>query len=275
MFKRIRSRLCLSFCLTILIANFALAIDALSNAPVEITPDTPFKEKVFPTTDPLERVARKFLDKQDEPEPEALKAQSADQGHSDVIDAFESRLLGRTHTAPVGADKGGAAQPATAPLGGLDWLLRTVAALAAVLGLILLCRAVMIRFTGRVVATGRNSAVELLSRLNVSPRNHILLVRIGGRILVLGESPAGLDTLAEVQDSEEVADLLQSVTSTKSGSVTHSFSQLLHRFNGEYSDAQRIEQEGADGQEYDIDRTRDQVTGLVGRIRALTGKGGH
>jgi flagellar biogenesis protein FliO len=50
-------------------------------------------------------------------------------------------------------------------------------------------------------------AVEVLGRRVIDPRQSLYLVRLGSRILVLGSTPAGLTTLAEITERVEV-DLL-------------------------------------------------------------------
>lgn len=48
------------------------------------------------------------------------------------------------------------------------------------------------------------AAVEILGRRTIEPRAAVHLVRCGNRILLLGSSPAGLTTLTEFSDPEEV-----------------------------------------------------------------------
>jgi flagellar biogenesis protein FliO len=58
---------------------------------------------------------------------------------------------------------------------------------------------------GPFVAQGLPSeALEFLGKRHLDPRQTIYLMRLGARILVLGSSPAGLNTLAEVTDPIEV-----------------------------------------------------------------------
>ncbi len=150
--------------------------------------------------------------------------------------------------------------------GGGSWMLQTITALGVVIGLILLLRAAWSRLTGQVVATGHSPVVEVLSRTTIAPRNQLLLIRLGQRILVVGDSPAGLRTLAHVDDPEEIASLLTAISAAKPNSISQNFSQLLNRFNGEYeSDA--LDVEGGDAAEHRIDRARNSLSGLLARIR--------
>lgn len=150
------------------------------------------------------------------------------------------------------------------------WALSTLAALGIVIGLMLLLRWLWVRMGGRVVA-GQSPAVEMLSRTSIAPKNHVVLVRVGSRILVCGDSPSGLRTLADIDDEQEVADLLTSITASRDTSLTRGFNQVLHRFHGEHGASR---DEGGDDMEHRVDRARDSVSALLANVRGLAGKGG-
>lgn len=151
------------------------------------------------------------------------------------------------------------------------WVLNTLAALGLVIGLILLLRWGWTKMGG--VAIARSSpVVEVLSRTSVAPRNHVLLVRVGGRILILSDSSSGLRTLANIDDPDEVANLLEAVTAARGNSITRGFMQMLNQTDEAY-DKVRLREEGGDHAEYRIDRARDTVSGLLARVKALSGKG--
>ena len=184
-----------------------------------------------------------------------------------TIDAFEDRPLGPSKRNTEPSNQAEKSAPKRA------WITQTAMALAAVVGLILLLRWVLSRISGRPIATNQHRTIEVLSRVSIAPRSHILLVRLGRRILVVGESPSGLHTLSDIQEAEEVADLLQSVSESKSTSSTHGFSQLMNLLNSEYSDHQRLAEEGADDGEGHVDRTRDQLSALTSRLRVWGTRG--
>jgi len=148
-----------------------------------------------------------------------------------------------------------------------SWILNTLTALGIVVGLILLLRYLWVKMGGRVVAS-HSPVVEVLSRTAVAPKNHVLLLRVGQRVLVVSDSNAGLRTLAQVVEPEEVADLLTSVTTSREQSISKNFSQLLSRFNGDY-EKPHLAEEGGDDTEFELDRARDRLSGLVSRIRTI------
>ena len=181
-------------------------------------------------------------------------------------DPYEQQPLG---SLPAGARRprsGGDEGPG--PIGS-SWVLSTITALGAVLGLILLFRLLYTKITGHALAKGHSAALEVLTRVAVAPRSHILIVRLGQRILVLGDSANGLTPLATVDDPEEIATLLKSITSGQPNSITRGFSQLLHGFNNEYADDQLDVASGADGDEQRTGRARDEVSGLLSRVQSL------
>ncbi|MEM8739355.1 MAG: flagellar biosynthetic protein FliO [Planctomycetota bacterium] len=170
--------------------------------------------------------------------------------------------------APAGPDGQAGLDP---PTGG--WLLSTLAALGVVIALIFAARWVYTKLGGQVVARA-TPAVEVLSRTTVAPKNHVLLLRVGQRVLVVGDSSTGLRTLANLDEPEEVASILQSVTTAGDRSVSKSFNSLVARFNGEYEGKTRAQVEGGDHQEARFDQTRDSLSGLAARLRSLGGKEG-
>ena len=183
------------------------------------------------------------------------------------LPAVERTPLGQSSSASVSSNP-------TPPETDSGWVLGTLTALGLVIALILLLRWGWLKMGGRV-AVGSSPVVEVLSRTAVAPRNHVLLLRVGGRILVVGDSSAGLRTLASVEDPDEVASLLQDVTAAKPSSISGSFRQLLGNFDrdDELSDRQLLSEQGGDVQEHRMDRARDSLSGLLSRVRTLGHKG--
>lgn len=154
---------------------------------------------------------------------------------------------------------------------GSGWVLNTLGALGIVIGLIVLTRVVWSKLTGQAVATGTNArVVEVLSRTAVAPRNHVVLMRVGQRILICSDSGNGMNTLSEVTDPEEVAELLTTVSSNEPTSISNSFNAMISRFNGEYDPAAVHEDEGLDHAEHTLDRSREKVSALLSKMRQMS-----
>jgi len=92
-----------------------------------------------------------------------------------------------------------------------DWL-RTAGAMAIVVALIFAVRFLLRRIGGPAAAHRRLGALEVLGRQNLSGRHQLYLVRLGGRLLLVGAGPEGLSTLAEVRDPQEFAQLIEAAT---------------------------------------------------------------
>lgn len=151
-------------------------------------------------------------------------------------------------------------------LGGNDWILQTLTALGIVLALIFLLRWLWMKMTGQVSASSNAAVVEVLSRTTIAPKNHVVLLRVAGRILVCNDSGQGMTTLSTIDDPHEIATILAEVSATKSSSISRSFTDLMQRFNGDYESVQS-QSEGTDAEEYSVDHTRNQLSGLLSRLR--------
>jgi len=101
-------------------------------------------------------------------------------------------------------------------------------ALAIVVGLILLLARLFRRHAPLFSQSLPADAVEVLGRRFIDPRQSILLVRVGARILIVGTSPNGLQSLGEVDDPVEV-DLLAGLCrrGPQGGPLATSFFKLL------------------------------------------------
>ena len=93
--------------------------------------------------------------------------------------------------------------------------------------------------------------------------------RAGKRILVVGDNAAGLRTLADIDDPEEVAGLLASVTAARPTSISAGFSNLLGRMNTEYVEDDSPPDETISQEGKHIDQARNQVSQLLSRIRSM------
>ena len=178
---------------------------------------------------------------------------------------LEQRPLG-----PIGGGEGQETQGIGEPTGG--WTLSTLAALGMVIGLIFAARWAYTKMGGKVVARS-SPVVEVLSRTAVAPKSHVVLLRVGSRVLVVGDGGGSLNTLASLDDPEEVASVLQSVQSQQPTSVSQGFAQLMGRFGGEADGRGSVKELGGDASEIHVDRTRDALSGLSSRIRNLGGRG--
>ena len=92
-----------------------------------------------------------------------------------------------------------------------NWL-QTLAALGIVIALIFLTRWVLRRISGVRRLGEAGNVLQVLATVSLSPRQQMFLVRMGGRVVLLGSGPGGLARLAEVTDPDEVAQLLETAS---------------------------------------------------------------
>lgn len=98
-------------------------------------------------------------------------------------------------------------------------LVRTLVALAIVVALIFTARFFLRRFG--VAGRGHNlsDTIDVVARTRVSPRQQLLLVRLGERLILVGNGPEGMSRLAEITDPSEVANLLKTAEQSKAVSL--------------------------------------------------------
>lgn len=170
-----------------------------------------------------------------------------------------------------------------------SWLLQTITALGVVIGLIFVVRFIYLKISGQTPVRSANRLVEVLSRSAIAPRHQVVLLRLGRRILVVGETQSGMNTLANIDDPQEVAALLGAVEAEKPNSVSRQFTEALGRFTCDYNadEAPSFDQEPTDPiQGVEIpgagnpglgnpgvgtpgeDRINGQLAGLLSRVRA-------
>ncbi|QNN23889.1 hypothetical protein HED60_16975 [Planctomycetales bacterium ZRK34] len=173
----------------------------------------------------------------------------------------------------------GADQPArntaAMPAGSDHWLLQTFIALGIVIGLIFALRYLVQRLGGAATSAAHVAPlVEVLARTNIAPKTHMMFLKINQRLVVVAQSPAGLQPITTFDDPEDLAWALTQIESAKPMSITQGFRQIMHRFEGDYDpeNPQASETESAGDAERHIDRTHNQMSSLLSRIRNLSRK---
>ena len=94
--------------------------------------------------------------------------------------------------------------------GGLQEVLRVVAALCVVAGIVFGLRWLTRR--GMLAQTRLPGVVEVLSRTPLAPRHQLVLVRMGSRLVLVGMGPGGLASLGELGDANEVSAIVQQLS---------------------------------------------------------------
>jgi flagellar biogenesis protein FliO len=240
------------------------AVGKRANAPLAIEPNTPASHPARPAGD------------RSDPPRSPSSAPAGGRGLDER--SLGARPLGaeplpEQETRPLGpqprsADDDRDASPAAGGDPGWSWALRTAMALGVVIAVVYVVRIALRRLHGvSGASSSRSSVVEVLTRCAVGPRTHVLLLRINKRIIVAGQTQAGLNTLAEVDDPDEVAGVLASVEASRPASISSGFNKLLRQFDRGHQ-MPSPDEGGADDAEHLVDRARSDVSSLIGRIRS-------
>ena len=115
------------------------------------------------------------------------------------------------------------------------WYRTGIGALAVVLALVAGAYWVVRRWmpSARTVDAG---VMKLVGRTGLTPKQSLALVQVGRRYVVVGMSPDRLDSLCEISDPEEVAEMGLRIGSQRTGSADE-FNALLAGEASDYPDA--------------------------------------
>jgi len=148
--------------------------------------------------------------------------------------------------------------------GGSVWA--TAWPLLTVLALIGLIAYVIKRYTpARRMLTGAG-VVDIVARTFVSPKQSLVLVKMGQRLVLLGVCPDRISALAHVDDPDEAALLLGQAASRRPDSISHQFVEAFREQASAYVE-----------QDEDVDSLASpasSVRALLEKIRQLARKRG-
>src|SRR5688572_6880554 len=103
------------------------------------------------------------------------------------------------------ASREGTAAASPSSSAALD-LPRVIASLAIVIGFILILRWAARRFLRLPGALRSSDAIRVLSRTAISPKQHVLALLVGKRVLIVADNGQQLSTLCELTDEQELAE---------------------------------------------------------------------
>jgi len=204
-----------------------------------------------------------------DPEPRDVpetESQPASQAQPDPPAPQESLPLGSADPDSGSPDTSSASNSSS------SWMWQTFGALAIVIALIFFLRFMLQRLGGQASTAAHVAPlVEVLARSSIAPKTQLMFLKINQRVVVVAQSQAGLQTVTTFDNPEDTAWVLRQVESARPMSISQGFKQLMHRFDNDYA-AQSAE-EGADDSEQYVDRTRNEMSSLLSRIRNLSQKG--
>lgn len=107
------------------------------------------------------------------------------------------------------------------------------ATLVACLGLFLVLAWVMRRSGAGPVPLLPKEVLEILGRAPMAGRQQLHLIRLGGRLILVSATAAGVETLSEITETDEVQRLVALCRQHHPSSATAMFRQVLERFGVE------------------------------------------
>lgn len=128
-------------------------------------------------------------------------------------------------------------QPATPPSSDGIGFGRLGLSLAAVVGLILL-----MRWGGAKLFKGQggpnsNGVMQVVARAPIAPRQQLMLVRIGRRLVMVGNSGGQMTALSQITEDDEVAEVLGQLKRTGESAPSR-FTAMFHRAERNYEEAE-------------------------------------
>jgi flagellar biogenesis protein FliO len=152
--------------------------------------------------------------------------------------------------------------------------------LGAVISLILFFKWGARRFMPGGVASGHSRAIQVISRTVVSPKQQLMLVKVGRRLVLVANTGAGMNSICEIRDEQEVAELLGQVSAEQGDSVSKAFGSLFRREEEKFSPEDGGEPLGERNRPEDrpesqeavaaVGGTRDELAGLMEKVRLVS-----
>jgi flagellar biogenesis protein FliO len=147
---------------------------------------------------------------------------------------------------------------------------RVAAALIGVISLIFLLKWAGRGLLGQTPSARASGAVSVLTRSNIAPRQQIMLIQVGRRLVLVGNSGGAMNALCEIKEAEEVSELLGKVAADKTGSMARTFGTLFRKEEDKFAEPAVEESEGAEAEEQDVGLARQEIRGLMDKVRGLS-----
>lgn len=155
-----------------------------------------------------------------------------------VPTSFDSTAIRRSASSDSAT---GAQAPAPASSG--SEIPRVCFALAIVLGLIFFLRWGSRRIFAAPGANRPSRAVQVLSRSVLTPKQHLLVLRVGQRVLVVADGGSQMSSLCQITEPDEVASLLGQLQNERDTSPVNAFGTLFGRIKRGFEGADEGEPE--------------------------------
>lgn len=187
------------------------------------------------------------------------------------VGPHEKQLIQRTNPASTNKQAPAGPKAITPTSTGLDTT-RVVLSLLLVITIIFLLRWIAQQFFGAPSAKRSSRAVQVLSRSMVGPKQHVLLLQVGQRVIVVGDTGTQMNPLAEIRDADEIAALMGQLRQDKADPVSRAFGTFFGKAEKDYDeDAPSSRQASADSDvEPELATTQAELSGLIDKVRSVS-----
>jgi flagellar biogenesis protein FliO len=171
------------------------------------------------------------------------------------------KTAGQTTAAVSGSSSPSTANP-------LD-IQRVVMALALVLGAIFLLRWIGQRLLLKSGTLRGNKTIHVVSRSVLSPKQQVIMLRVGKRLIVVGDSGGQLNPLCEISDPDEVASLIGE-SHKEPAETGKSFGAMFRRAEEPFTESSEAPAEETPAVGLDEGATtREQINKLMGKVQMM------
>jgi flagellar biogenesis protein FliO len=149
---------------------------------------------------------------------------------------------------------------------------RVLLALIAVIALIFVLMAIFKRLYPGAAPIRASAAVKVLARCPVSPKQHLLVIQFGKRLVLVGDTGSHLNPLCEISDPEEAAGILAQARD-ESVSAAKRFDSFFGLARKAFSDSPAPTEEHFDDsheiptEDPSLEATRKEIAGLADKVR--------
>lgn len=199
----------------------------------------------------------------------------------DAEPLFSGRAAPRTPAATATSRPAGSTQPSSLGIN----LGQMFVSLGIVLALIGGLYWIMRRLYGGAAMAATTRVVKVLSRTPLAPRQQAMLLQVGRRVIVVGDSNGTLSQLAQITDADEVAELLGQLQGEQMQRAA-SFGNVFRRNQKSFDEpamathgatvadleAQQPAGDAAAAPDDELARQRSELTGLLEKVRSLRGQ---
>jgi flagellar biogenesis protein FliO len=123
-------------------------------------------------------------------------------------------------------------------------------------------------------AKGGADAMTVLAKQNISPRQQLMLVQVGRRVVMVGNCGAQMSALAEITDPDEIADVLNRCNRRKKAAA-ESFTDLFGKAEKDFEPSEEekaVASENSSAADSQLLKTKAELAGLLDKIRGMSKK---